>query len=116
MTYNYEMTQPNDYQWTEKAFEELVAGRLNASITNTGGLRSIDVTGPCPRCGDDVNYSQVLAAIGGEVVGVLGGNDLTTHDYLSLPVPCRCTGAHDGRPEGVDQGCGINFTIEVRNS
>lgn len=116
MTHPYETTEPNDYQWTEKAFEDLVAGRLKALITDTGGLRSLDVTGPCPRCGDDVNYSQVLAAMGGEVAGVLGGDDLTVPDYVSIPVPCRCTGAHAGRPAGVTQGCGINFMLEVRNS
>lgn len=114
----YEADAPNAYKWTEIAYDYLLAGKLTASIANAGGISTATVTGTCPHCGDDVNFSEVLDAVAGESMGTLGrrGTRAAQADdgYVALTVSCSCTGQHAGRPADVPHGCGINFRVEVR--
>jgi hypothetical protein len=115
----YEAAAPNAYQWTEVAYDYLVDGKLTASITSAGGISTATVTGTCPYCADDVNFSEVLDAVTGESIGTLGWRRLRPApakagvDYVPLTVSCSCTVQHPGRPAGVPHGCGINFKVEV---
>lgn len=114
----YERDTPNAYQWTEVAYEYLLAGKLTASIRSAGGISTAIVTGACPYCTDDVNFSEVLDAVTGESIGTLGWRRArpaqAEDDYLPLTVSCACTGQHPGRPADVHYGCGINFRVDVR--
>jgi hypothetical protein len=112
----YEMVAPNAYQWTEVAYDMLEDGRLTASITATGGIQTARVDGPCPRCEHPLNVQQILDIVTGEDMATLGSHVATVNvdEYVPLIVPCECTEGHDGRPEGVTHGCGINFRLDVR--
>ena len=110
----YETDAPNAYQWTTTAFDYLEGGKLSASVNEAGGVQTANVHGACPRCGDAFNFSQVLDAVTGESAGVLGRRfTLRGEDYVPLTVSCWCTEPHEGRPKGVDHGCGINFRVDV---
>jgi hypothetical protein len=113
----YERDAPNAYQWTEDAYDYLLAGKLTASIRSAGGISTAIVTGTCPHCTDDVNFSEVLDAVTGESMGTLGWRKpepaQADEDYVPLTVSCTCTGQHAGRPADVRYGCGINFQVEV---
>ena len=114
----YEADAPNAYKWTEVAYDYLLDGKLTASIRSTGGISTATVTGTCPYCGDDVNFSEVLDAVTGESMGTLGWRrtrpDQPDDGYVPLTVSCSCTAQHAGRPADVNHGCGINFRVEVR--
>jgi hypothetical protein len=114
----YQVDAPNAYEWTEAAYDLLLDGKLTVSIASTGGISSATVTGTCPYCKDDVNFSEVLDAVTGESMGTLGrraARPVTADDgYVPLTVSCCCTGQHPGRPAGISHGCGINFQVEVR--
>ena len=68
----YETDAPNAYKWTEVAYDYLLDGKLTASIRSAGGISTATVTGTCPYCADDVNFSEVLDAVTGESMGTLG--------------------------------------------
>ena len=113
----YEKVAPNAYTWTERAYDALVAGRMSAGIRTLSNVSTANVAGPCPRCEHPVDYSVILDVVTGERVGTLGqdGVDVAaaTDEYLSIVASCRCGEEHEGRPDGVAHGCGINFTIEI---
>ena len=114
----YEAATPNAYKWTEVAYDYLLDGKLTASIRSAGGISTATVTGTCPYCADDVNFSQVLDAVTGESMETLGwrrAQPVPADDgYVPLTVSCSCTAQHAGRPADVNHGCGINFRVEVR--
>lgn len=114
----YEADAPNAYKWTEVAYDYLLDGKLTASIRSAGGISTATVTGTCPYCGDDVNFSEVLDAVTGESMGTLGWRRAqpapADDGYVPLTVSCSCTAQHTGRPADVNHGCGINFRVEVR--
>lgn len=114
----YQAGAPNAYEWTEVAYEYLLDGKLAASIRTVGGISTATVTGTCPYCKDDVNFSEVLDAVTGESMGTLSrrtAQPIPADDgYVPLTVSCSCLGQHPGRPVGVSHGCGINFQVEVR--
>jgi hypothetical protein len=116
--YPYQKDAPNAYQWTELAYDYLMDGRLAASIRSAGGISTATVTGSCPYCQDDVNFSEVLDAVTGESLGTLSRRGVRSLDaddgYVPLVVSCSCTRPHTGRPAAVSCGCGINFRVEVR--
>lgn len=113
----YETDAPNAYKWTEAAYDYLLDGKLTASIRSAGGISTATVTGTCPNCGDNVNFSEVLDAVTGESMGTLGrrGTQPAQADdgYVPLTVSCSCTEQHAGRPTDINHGCGINFRVEV---
>jgi hypothetical protein len=113
----YETAAPNAKRWTSAAFDYLVDEKLFASVRQTNGVQTAVVSGDCPRCGDDVNFTQVLDAVTGESLGPrlsfgLRGDERGA-GYLELTASCWCTEPHEGRPGGVDDGCGINFRVVV---
>ena len=114
----YEADAPNAYKWTEIAYDYLLDGKLTAGIRSAGGISTATVTGTCPHCGDDVNFSEVLDAVTGESTGTLGWREAqpaqADDGYVPLTVSCSCTAQHPGRPADVNHGCGINFRVEVR--
>lgn len=114
----YETGAPNAYKWTEIAYDYLLDGKLTAGIRSAGGISTATVTGACPYCGDDVNFSEVLDAVAGESLATLGwrGAQPAQADdgYVPLTVSCCCTAPHAGRPAGVKHGCGVNFRVDVR--
>ena len=114
----YQADAPNAYEWTEVAYDYLLDGKLTASIRSAGGISTATVTGTCPYCKDDVNFSEVLDAVTGESIGTLGWHRAqpaqADDGYVPLTVSCCCTAQHAGRPAGVNHGCGINFRVEVR--
>jgi hypothetical protein len=91
----------NAYSLTERAFDLLLAGKLEADVTTTNGIETAAVSGECPYCGHDVNYQQVRDAIAGESPGVLGEARPMTiaPEYVTLTVSCQCAYPHAGRPE-----------------
>jgi hypothetical protein len=114
----YETDAPNAYKWTEIAYDYLLDGKLAADVRSAGGISTATVTGECPYCRDNVNFSEVLDAVSGESLETLGfrrAQPAPADDgYVSLTVSCRCTGQHTGRPAQVNHGCGINFRVDVR--
>jgi hypothetical protein len=113
----YETGAPNAYKWTEAAYDLLRDGKLTVSIRSPGEVSTAIVSGECPYCRDDVNFSEVLDAVTGESLGTLGwwkAHTALPDDYIPLTVSCSCTEPHAGRPADINYGCGINFLIEVR--
>lgn len=112
--FSYETDAANAYEWTSKAFDYLVDGKLSASVEKAGGIRTAVVRGECPRCSDTINFSQVLDAVSGESLTTRGPSRVTRDaGYVELTVTCCCTEPHDGRPASVTHGCGINFRVDV---
>jgi hypothetical protein len=111
----YENAAPNSYEWTERAYDLLVAGKLSAAVVTHSGIQTAEVTGECPHCSHDVNFRQVLDAASRETMGTLGARETTAEvDYAPLTVACSCTESHTGRPPTVNHGCGVNFRVDVR--
>ena len=73
----YERSARNAYEWTDKAFDELGTGLLQAHVHRRDGMQSAVVTGACPRCGHTFHYTTSPDAIG------TGGGTRT------LGPPCR---------------------------
>ena len=88
----YETHTPNAYKWTEIAYDYLLDGVLTASIQSTGGISTATVTGTCPYCRDDVNFSEVLDAVTGESIGTLGWRKTQPAQpddgYVPLTISC----------------------------
>jgi hypothetical protein len=55
----------NDYTWTEKAYDLVVAGELAASAREDArtGVLTVVASGPCPRCGDHLDVTAQLSAV-----------------------------------------------------
>jgi hypothetical protein len=112
---DYESTNPFDYRWTQRAFDLLIAGEIQASVTVHDDIETVLVTGPCPRCGDHFSFDQVRTAV---TVGVgslgepeaPGGRD----PYREVTVPCGCQGTHEGRPDEKKEGCGVAYKLRIR--
>lgn len=116
----YEKDAPNDYRWTSAAYDALLDGSMEASLTTLSDVRTARLAGRCPRCRHELNVSQILDAVTGERSGALGttrgsrGDDVADeNEYLSITAACQCSEPHAGRPEGISFGCGINFLVEM---
>jgi hypothetical protein len=111
----FERHEPNAYEWTDKAFDELTAGRLQAHVHRRDGLQSAVITGACPRCTHTFTYTTSPHAIGTGAgtrsLGPAGGG--AADGFVAIDVPCWCVGEHADRQPG-EHGCGIVFRIEVR--
>lgn len=117
----------NDYQWTDKAYELLLEGKLVVTRSANGG--EVIATGQCPRCGHDVDFSflpTISLPYGGRGTtrggaGTLGGDSgrpagakAAEPEYVTVPILCQCGEEHQGRPSS-DRGCGIMFNVEMLN-
>lgn len=115
MTEPYELRRPTAYEWTEKAYDLLVAGTLTATLTVRHGTEIATAAGDCPRCGHDVRFSMERdAPIPGTIGGLGTDSTSVTEEYVAVDIECRCRGDHPGRPEGIATGCGIVFRTEVQ--
>ncbi|GEM_PF-2791187 len=108
----YEQDRPNDYQWTDKAFDLLIAGSLEAHVYRRGLITVAVVAGKCPRCPHTFTYttSDFAVGSGGQVLGGTRSVD-ASDDYV--PIDAACVGNHPGRPENQEQGCGVAFRVEA---
>lgn len=107
----YETEDPLSYEWTDRAFAEVAAGRLQVRLVRAAGVRTALVDGPCPRCGHPVHWSMALDAVAG-ADGVLGAGQTLARRSVPLDVTCGCGLTHPGAPAGV-KGCGIVFRVEL---
>lgn len=110
----YEAAAANDYEWTQKAFEALMSGALTASVTTRSGIQTASVSGPCPRCGHEVGFREVLDVVWGESTEMFARQAMRAQaPFVQVTAACRCALPHPGRP-GDGHGCGINFRVDVR--
>lgn len=82
-------------------------------------VETVEVTGPCPRCGGAIRFVQVLTAAntdaavkrpGGQSASTVSGalDPPATRSFIAY---CTCDGLHAGSPAA--SGCGAAFRIEV---
>jgi hypothetical protein len=110
----YERTHPNAFEWTDKAFDMLLDGRLDGQVHRRDGLEAATVAGACPRCGHQLLFetSPVAVGTGRRTLGQPGA-ELDPDEFVPIDVRCTCRADHPGRRES-ETGCGIAFRIEVR--
>jgi hypothetical protein len=63
----YELDAPLAQSWTDKAFDMLEAGTMQASATVQHDIAKLFVEGPCPRCGPHrvrTNQIETIVAAG----------------------------------------------------
>lgn len=102
------------FVWTERAFELLEAGALQAEIQERRlGGRWSHVWGKCPRCGHAIDDWQPLSAVTGLVAG--RRRDSAARDVIDVElvdIGCGCGTTHPGAPAGTT-GCGVSFRVEL---
>jgi hypothetical protein len=74
-----------------------------------GGVR---LDGPCPRCGDPMDFPHVDQTYKKIRVGRRSGEARKSSDLGLVRMVCTCTGEHPGRPEGED-GCGAYWNLTL---
>jgi hypothetical protein len=101
--------------WTQRSYELLQEGRLQASICTQRGIQIERVDGACPYCGDAIGYAapRTVVTEGSEAkltADLDYGGDGPA--YTSITVTCGCAVTHPGNPaKGL--GCGTTFRIEI---
>ena len=108
-----------DSQWTKRAYELQLQGRIDARIMVSGKRRRLVAAVECPRCAGTFSIDADSTAV------VVGGGYLGDRQVGESPPPVaparndddvvtetiRCAGPPvDGTPEG-DKGCGAAFKI-----
>jgi hypothetical protein len=95
---DFERDQPNAYQWTDKAFDLLIAGKLDGRVDRRAGLEAATVVGACPRCTHHFRFESSKDAVGtgGRTLESVG-SAADPGEYVPVDVQCRCEGAHPGR-------------------
>jgi hypothetical protein len=103
----------NDYTWTEKAYDLVVAGELAASAREDArtGVLTVVASGPCPRCGDHLDLTAQLSAVA-DTVTTLGDKKVTAERWVRFPVTCGCGRVHGQAPDGAT-GCNATFALEL---
>ncbi|MDR1443073.1 MAG: hypothetical protein LBJ02_11985 [Bifidobacteriaceae bacterium] len=110
----FETARPTAYEWTEKAYDLLLDGKLVVGSVMANGVRIIAAQGQCPRCDDDVAFVMETHAPLPATSRSLGASAEVADEYEAIEVTCRCAGSHPGRPEQAAQrGCGIAFRVDV---
>ncbi|MFE5285461.1 hypothetical protein ACFRAQ_10910 [Nocardia sp. NPDC056611] len=110
----YELQRPTAYEWTEKAYDLMIANALVVSLCTRERVELATATGLCPRCAHDVGFvMERNAPIPGHVGGLGQESAAIDEEYVPVDVVCRCAGTHPGRPADVATGCGIVFRAEV---
>lgn len=104
--------QTTAFEWTERAFELLAEGRLQAEIHRLlPGVLSAHVWGQCPRCRHQLDDWQALSAVTGSVTSRRPGSD-PLDDVTVVDIDCGCGTVHAGAPGGTT-GCGVSFRVEL---
>lgn len=105
----------NDMKWTVRAFELAQMGQLRVTVSGSRGAPTASVTGTCPRCEHDVQWSTALDATVPQPSRTLTfqrSHRPTAPSVLRLDVICSCEGFdHPGRPPEVKAGCGATFRL-----
>lgn len=102
----------NDFQWTQKAYELIVAGDLNAEHEVPGGIQVVRIWGLCPRCEHHLDLrSKVVDHLESRPGRPVRGPKIVK---VPIDVTCGCDELHPGSPAGV-LGCGVNFRIKFSN-
>jgi hypothetical protein len=102
--------------WAEQAFQLWKRRELQVQAFDADGVVSVQVWGPCPRCGHPLNVQKTLTAAVSEVRGLWGtltGGDrhVTTSTIPKMvEIGCDCESIHDGGPTG-QHGCGVSFRL-----
>jgi hypothetical protein len=81
-------------------------GAWSASVAGT----TLNLTGPCPACGDDAPNSVPLQ------VTALEAMTAQTSRTLTVALRCTCDRPHPDRPADVSRGCGRNWSILATSS
>lgn len=89
---------------TDDHYGEQVATSFDASPIQGGNILS----GLCPRCADAMTFPQVK----GVFRTIWPGRPKASTAATTLPMNCRCTEEHPGRPNG-KKGCGAYWNITV---
>ena len=109
----YEKDNPYDPQWTDKAYDLVLAGDIHAVIEVSDAGATEVVTGPCPRCAEKFTHTAPRAAVAGGA-GVLGTeNAQLPSEWAAVELYCQCPGPHAGRPED-KHGCGVAYSVPAR--
>ena len=114
----YEKAAPNDYRWTSEAYEALVKGLMEASLTRQSDILTARVAvyaldagtkSMSPRCSmlSPASDPRRSTRPGGSA-----GVEAET-EYVTVPAACQCGEPHEGRPDGKTAGCGINFLVDI---
>ncbi len=105
--------QPNAHPAPQPlAFEEVTDdafGERSASFEVRPTEGGVILHGPCPRCGDVMEFAHVERVYRG-----LGRRRRHYESSSVINVACTCSGEHPGRPAG-EVGCGAYWNILVEN-
>lgn len=109
----WEKDRPLAQEWTDRAYDMLVDGQIDARVIKRHDVLTLRLEGPCPRCEHQLAQVRVLTAVV-DTTGVLGADSTTVEDgWVDISTQCDCTEAHKGRPDGEPVGCGIGFRLLV---
>ncbi len=100
-------------RWTETAYHAVDSGLIIAEYRVRGMVETEVVSGPCPRCSDQVLWRRVASAVRRvEPVQQVQPVERTDEDedYRWLVVTCGCGRDHAGHPKGVS-GCGATYRV-----
>src|SRR5688572_24797768 len=84
----------NAYEWTDKAYDILVAGQLEASVHRRQNLEVAVVVGACPQCGHAFRFetTNVAIGVGGSTLGPAqpgpSGEAKPANDYVPITASC----------------------------
>ncbi|MFT4217269.1 MAG: hypothetical protein QM619_08830 [Micropruina sp.] len=110
----YELDDPFNHEWTEKALDAIKAGTLHRRLIVHGGkVLAARVDGDCPRCEHPLRpFSLPLIGVLSEG-GVLGRKASLAGSTYRIDVQCGCKHTHPRAPRDVT-GCGIWFQVELK--
>jgi hypothetical protein len=110
----WESAEPVAIRWTQAAFQLLNDGLLRVDVIDRSSVRSVTAQGKCPRCEDDVQYSEVLSVALPPTRRVRKIAPSTEEQvFVSVDIRCECVVHHQGRPPDRTVGCGILFAVET---
>lgn len=98
------MSVPMPYlETTDPAYGERAATSFSINEVAPGTLQ---LRGPCPRCGDHIEVP---------VVSRVYRANRRTVGSVDVPVDCTCKeGVHPGQPEGAS-GCGAYWNLQLHS-
>jgi hypothetical protein len=100
----------------ELPYDEVTDGFYSATATTTftafeAGPGTVQLTGPCPRCGTVIEVS-VVSGIYKSVRRLRRTQPRPPPATRVAPVICTCVDDHPGRPEG-KVGCGAYWLLSL---
>lgn len=95
--------------WEEisaREFAEKAAADFDYRFMPPENPDHIELTGPCPRCGDDFYYEWPL-----EIVRSIRSD--SDPGFVAVTIYCQCESGHVGRPDDEPAGCGAYWNLDV---